>query len=314
MTGKLGTAIDRLSKGLAALQTNPYAIPIASLLALLAFIAKLHEYTEALGLRIVAICFLVIAAAWAVISWIARKESPFDRSVRTPKYDRSVRYFSVGGLLFAAVLLIGAFTAGKDKYPKDAAQVNWTVRVTEPGNDYRHDLMLHQNNALPLRAGDIVNYVVEATPRPLYLYIVYFNCDGTVTPLHPWTNTKWKPVPKEEPRTQFVQQIDISPDCSGVEALVLFARTTPLADGVKLDELIGKLPPQPELTDEDTLAWFANGELQKDGAGNRAPRVRFNKPDDPVGRIRSILLGHQLRTSFPWTRAVCFAVRGKEKP
>jgi hypothetical protein len=172
--------------------------------------------------------------------------------------------------------------------------------------------MLHQEGALPLRRGDVFEYTAKVSPRKAYLYVVYLNSDGSVTPLFPWKRYDWNQRPKETPDFRVRQKGEMMRGRSGVEALLLLARDTPLPIEVDLRKVIGELPRQQGLADPLARAWFENGELDLDSGARAAPEVWRDNPEDAIPRAQSILRD-RLRELFPYTRAVCFAFQGDEK-
>jgi hypothetical protein len=179
---------------------------------------------------------------------------------------------------------------------------------------------LHEPGALPLRPDDCLR--IEAMlNRPAYLYLVWLDAGGVATPLWPWDKGDWhnRPADRDRPRQTLSippesdQGHPLQPGPSGIEALLLLARETPLPAGEGLAKRFAGLPRQADLDPPRArvAAWFEDGEPVRDEP-DRAP-INLGQTQtitDPVWRVRA-LLRDGLRPVFPYTRAVCFAFQGR---
>jgi hypothetical protein len=189
----------------------------------------------------------------------------------------------------------------------------------EPGQ-VRQGLHLHQRQALPLRANDWIRIEAQVN-RPAYLYVVWIDTDGQVTPLWPWKDNDWARLPAEPtPRDRLVLPAlgdgkDIAPLSGGppgIEALLLLAREAPLtaAENSEVMRILARpLSRRPMTGVETELAiWLEDGERVTDEP-TRAPILsKARSSGDPEVQVRGVM--KRLQPLFPYTRAVCFGNQG----
>jgi serine/threonine protein kinase len=217
-------------------------------------------------------------------------------------------------LLTAAAMFLGGY------WRKPPLRGSLDVRVWPKGEAHHPGRRLPEQGVLPLRPGDLLRIESELS-RPAYQYLVWLSADGKATPLWPWVNNDWRnrPADRDQPRQALSipetasQSAPLDPGPSGVEALLLLARETPLPADEDLSQRFVGLPKQQGL---DPLrmrlaVWFENGEPVRDEP-ERSPinLGQTQTVEDPVWRTRA-LLRDELRPLFPYTRAVCFTFQGQ---
>jgi hypothetical protein len=186
----------------------------------------------------------------------------------------------------------------------------------------RQGLRLHERRALPLRPNDWIRIEAEMHP-PAYLYVVWIDTDGKVTPLWPWEDGDWTRLPGDQaPRDRLTLPdlvkgeavMPLSGGPPGIESLLLLARETPLtaAENSEVMRILSRpLARQPMTLSEADVhfaVWLENGERVTDEP-TRAPIVsKAQSSGDPEVQVRSVM--KQLQSIFPYTRAVCFGNRG----
>ncbi len=202
--------------------------------------------------------------------------------------------------------------------PDDARPLRGSIhlRIDDPTDPGRRDLRLDQTGALPLKAGD--RFRIEAKlNRPAYLYLFWLGADGKVAPIHPWAPGHWDRRPAEEAK---VDRLDLPPKADraweipsgnpGCETIVLLARAgSPLPRDVDLSALATGMP-VPARPGLETAVWIENGrEVDLDPKDRAAPSSKTRKSDDPVLRIRKILVD-KVQPLGDYTQAVVFPNRG----
>jgi hypothetical protein len=176
---------------------------------------------------------------------------------------------------------------------------------------------MSQPRALPLRAADQVRIEAQLN-RPAYVYLLWIDSEGKVSPVYPWTPGRWGERPSGELPARHLALPEkpdegwpMQPGAPGMETLLLLARETPLEGTLDLNRLLSGLPRQAAQTSQ-ALVWFVNGELiTGSGDGLRAPK--FFDPqqiDDPVLKTQR-LVAERLKPHFELIRAVSFANRGE---
>ena len=192
------------------------------------------------------------------------------------------------------------------------------VRVWKK-NDTSRALFLHDPGALPLRAGDFMR--IEAKmDRPAYLYLVYLDSAGVVSPLFPWKNYEWQARPAEEPRQELQLPEDpvkdfapLADSPSGIEAIFLLARATPLTSEENLS-LPQHFAGWPRARKGDVLrgmAWLTEQEpprFSKTEDRGRLELAKAVESDDPVEHTRRLV--RSLHALFGDVRAVCYSFQG----
>ncbi len=129
----------------------------------------------------------------------------------------------------------------------------WTADRTKNGFRIGSD-----PRAVPVREDELLH--LEATlNQPAYVYLLWVDGKGQVTPLYPWNGETGNKIvhrtlaaapPAQEPRAvvQNPRQeygfwaVD---DTIGLDTILLLARKTPLPADVRLAEVVGKVPPAP---------------------------------------------------------------------
>jgi hypothetical protein len=195
----------------------------------------------------------------------------------------------------------------------------------KPGDRARWGLRLHERRAVPLGPRDWIR-IEAAVNRPAYLYVAWIDTDGKVTPLWPWQEGDWAKRPaKETPRDRLTLPLPdstkdimpLTPGPPGVEALLLLARDGPLnpSENETVMQTLAWPPARrltaPAAADLAVAVWLENGE-RVDDEPTRAPILdKAGWSGDPENRIRSLM--RDLRSVFPYTRAVCFGNQGNEQ-
>jgi hypothetical protein len=185
----------------------------------------------------------------------------------------------------------------------------------DPKDPARQHVRLGKPGAVPLRAGDQIVLEAEVEP-PGYLYLLWLDSEGHVTPLYPWRG-RWDGRPRQEERRGRLRlpedptrAADVPPDGTGMETVLLLVRDTPL--DMDLKGLLAGLPPQRRVMQRWPVVWFRNGEVVADERDRSAPDF-FGAPQpgqDPVLALQG-LLRERLGTHCDYSRAVCFAKRGQ---
>jgi hypothetical protein len=194
-----------------------------------------------------------------------------------------------------------------------------TVRVWTPDGIAKRGLKVGEPGSLPVRNRDKLRLEVRLN-QPGYVYLLWIDSEGTVTPLSPW-NEKGKIVhkhlrlPVSEERAQTVVASPCAPEKgwkvlgkSGLDTVLLLARRKPLPARVPLARLVGKLPPtgfhnphewaERGFDAEQPVAFINRGD-------NRAPAEEAEEIDDPLLQLMG-----RLRKHFEMIRAVRFAHLG----
>jgi serine/threonine protein kinase len=184
----------------------------------------------------------------------------------------------------------------------------------------RQGLRLHERQALPLRPNDWIRIEAEVN-HSAYLYVVWIDTDGKVTPLWPWEQSDWARLPaKQTPRDRLTLPdlvkgeaiMPLSGGPPGIESLLLLARETPLtaAENAEIMQILARPLARRPMTRVETefAVWLANGERATDEP-TRAPILsKARSSGDPEVQVRSMM--KQLQSLFPFTRAVCFGKHG----
>jgi serine/threonine protein kinase len=268
----------------------------------------------------------VASAAEVVAGLHALEQSAGPTQAETPRHAAHTpslrrRLVLLSG---AAVLLVGLglllWPRSRPPQPEPGPPFKgWIdVRVWEKGNPRRQGLGLHQDGALPLKAGDLIH--IDATlNQPGYLYVVWIDTEGQAALIPPPHDGDWRLRPQEEKplaRLSLPEAADeyvrLGEGPTGMQSLLLLVRDEPLPAGVPLRSLFADLPRQAAPTLR-AAAWFENGELAK-GEPDRSSSPDFTKRtkiNDPVLQTQA-LLQTKLKEWFAYTRAVSFAYEGKK--
>jgi serine/threonine protein kinase len=181
-------------------------------------------------------------------------------------------------------------------------------------NALRQDdlLSLTDPRALPLVPGD--RFRIEATvDPPAYIYLFWINSAGKAEPLFPWE--EWKEIgqpraEKAEPRVSLPEQANqgfkFTTPGTGLETLLMLARTTPLTDpGEEVQKWFEALPEGRPLPAENYRAWFEDFRLVKNDPTRRAT---FERKDLGLPALRlQAALQPRLAGRAELIRAVSFA-------
>ncbi|MDA1012832.1 MAG: serine/threonine-protein kinase [Planctomycetota bacterium] len=132
--------------------------------------------------------------------------------------------------------------------------------------------------------------------RPAYVYVLWIEADGSVTPMYPWQNFKWD----QRPADKLVTEITLPDDRSGwevggppgIETIVLFARDEPLPRDFHAEQELGKFPsiPLPET-------------LKRRGPRNPDQPRPLRVIDDAT---RQRVFEDSLRSEFPYIKSISF--------
>jgi hypothetical protein len=179
----------------------------------------------------------------------------------------------------------------------------------------KRGLKVQEWGALPVRNKDEVQLEVRLN-QPAYAYLLWIDSEGVVTPLYPWNegpriNVKQLVQPPERPARQSVlspgdpELLWVVRGKTGLDTILLLARTTALPADVPLTELVGPLPATMYNAPHE---WAVRGydADQPVGlvnlGGDRAPEDEAARTDDPLLQLMG-----KLRRHFETMRAVRFA-------
>jgi hypothetical protein len=183
----------------------------------------------------------------------------------------------------------------------------------------KRGLRVQDWGALPVRNKERVQVDVRLS-RPAYVYLLWLDSEGVVTPLYPWNegprlvHRDVASTPPEQTARAAVQSPgDVGTGWkvggkSGLDTILLLARDTPLPTDVSLAQSIGPLPPtRYHSLHEWALRGFDAGQsvgFLNLGA-DRAPEEEATRIDDQLLQVMAQLSGH-----FEVIRAVRFAHEG----
>jgi hypothetical protein len=175
--------------------------------------------------------------------------------------------------------------------------------------------------ALPVSNGELV-HVEARLSRPGYAYLLWADGEGAISALYPWNDSEIERGLGDRPPARGALALIHSPreekdgwpmtGKSGLDTIVLLARSTPLPASVDLAGLVGRLGPT-ELRDELEVV------VRGYEAGGEAEAVRWQQHRGPAKVAEAIdhplvrLLG-RLRGEFEVVRAVRFAHKGDDGP
>ena len=174
--------------------------------------------------------------------------------------------------------------------------------------------------ALPIREDEVVQMEAKLN-QAAYIYLLWVDGKGEVTPLYPW-NADGKlvhktlaaapppQVPTAEVRNpNYLVKWWPADDTEGLDTILLLARRTPLPDTVSLVDLVGKLP-EARLgpLHEVVIRGMDRGVLVEEVKVDQDRRV---KEDARVLEDQLLSLMDRLQGHFELIRAVQFAHAGK---
>jgi hypothetical protein len=179
-------------------------------------------------------------------------------------------------------------------------------------------LNLAAAGALPLRAGDWMRVEADIN-HPAYVYAIYLDAEGDISPLFPWRKYNWDDRPAEQKRTRLHLPEDpvkdaapLEPGPSGIEAVLLLSRDEPLSpeEVGTLRRLLTKAP-QGQFDPLRGAVWLGVEERFT----NAQDRKRLNLDQsgtvlDPVERMRRLVRG-ELKSLAGDVRGVCYHFQGK---
>jgi hypothetical protein len=190
-----------------------------------------------------------------------------------------------------------------------------TARVWTPGGEGKRGwkIGLETPQSLPVRNGELIH--IEATlNQPAYVYLLWLDGQGKITPLYPWIDQDFSKLPAE---ASMASELHDPPQRdkgwpvegpSGLETILMLARLMPLPPGTDLTAVIGTLPPAP-LRDpfEVAVRGFDVGQAVDtiDLGSHRGPAKAARQIDEPL-----LQLLERLRPHFEVIRAVRFAYSG----
>jgi serine/threonine protein kinase len=189
------------------------------------------------------------------------------------------------------------------------------VRAWKAGRLVGEGKRLWDVGVRPLRRGDALR--IEATvDRPAYLYLLWFQADGTIVPGYPWQDDDWGKRPAhEEARRELnipaeaTKGFELINKATGVEALVLLGREEPLPADYNLPSFLKAWRRQADVPrDLDEYGFLTDGLADEKKQGSRGFHDALVRVDNPVGVVRD--LTRRLFTEHGLTsRSVCFGYR-----
>jgi hypothetical protein len=192
------------------------------------------------------------------------------------------------------------------------------VRIWSPDGETKPGLKVDEPGALPLREKDWVHVEVRLN-QPAYVYLLWLESQGDVTPLYPWNDDKIVHAASVPPPRRPPARIVHSPkrvtrgwpadDGEGLETVLLLARRTPFPADQSVMKLIGKVP-SAKLNDPHELSLLSLDRSravgQIDFSDNRGIKKKAEEIDAPMLQLMG-----RLRGDFELIRAVRFAHRGQ---
>jgi serine/threonine protein kinase len=187
-----------------------------------------------------------------------------------------------------------------------------TLRVWSPGKEGKRGwkIGVETPQSMPVRRGEMIHIEAKVN-QPAYVYLLWLDGQGKITPLYPWIEQDFSKLPAEMP---VVSELHDPPELdkgwpvegpSGLETILMLARRTPLPAGIDLTAETGTLPPAP-LRDPLEVAvrgFDADQPVEAiDQGTNRGPGKEAKQIDEPL-----LQLLEKLRRQFECTRAVRFA-------
>ncbi len=170
----------------------------------------------------------------------------------------------------------------------------------------------------PLHAGDQIRIRAQLE-TPAFIYLLWIDAQGTAVPVYPWTPGDWDSLPEDQqPLREVALPADqlhgwpMEPGPSGMETLLLLARSSPLPSSLDLQQQLGELRSQP-LTSRnavlrmDTSGWIHIRRNRASPGFHRSATLQ----DDALYNFEAIKL--RLAPWFEDAMAVSFAFVGDER-
>jgi hypothetical protein len=194
------------------------------------------------------------------------------------------------------------------------------VRVWTDGTREKQGVRVEDFGALPVRPNEKI-HVYAGLNQPAYIYLLWLDGKGEVTPLYPWHDDNEElvhdlkvPPPRRPPVAEVHSPKKLSggyrlDDAAGLETVLLLARRTPLPAEQSLARLLGKIPAA-ELNDPLEVALLSYDSGRRTGtidwSKNRGIKKKPEEIDAPMLQLMA-----RLAEQFEVIRAVRFAHVGK---
>jgi serine/threonine protein kinase len=235
--------------------------------------------------------------------------------------------FVVAGLLAAGLLVVALFSLPW-WWPKPESQSPPVVEVPalkgtldammkRPGDRLRRDwLKLRDPASRPMRPGDKVRVMVELV-RPAYVYVVWVDTEGQVTPMYPWVDGDWDQLGTQEKGQSFKLPRHeggwgawtMGKGSSGFETIVLLCRDEPLPPDADIKSLLGTFGRQSfSEQDEKAVTWFKDGEAVLDEPG-RGPIAKPVEGGNALERVNHEIW-RRAKQRFDFMRSVTYGNEG----
>jgi serine/threonine protein kinase len=250
---------------------------------------------------------------------------------RTPAPRRPRRrVLAAVGVL--ALLLLAGLTGWKlwplpkpvpDDFPKSRPAAVVPLRgvldaeMRREGDRLRNQFIpLSDPAARPLRPRDEIRVSVELN-SPAYIYILWIDTEGKVSPQYPWIDHDWTRRDAEVRAERFeLPRFEgawgawrMGPGEPGLETMVLLCREEPLPATVDLEGILrglGKVPLDGQ--DAGAISWFENGNTVRNEK-QRAPLAKAVEGGNPLERVnREIHL--RVKDHFDYTRTITYGNTG----
>jgi len=191
----------------------------------------------------------------------------------------------------------------------------WTL---EPDTQKRGLNVKTNPKALPVREGEALQLHVNLN-RPAHVYLIWVDAAGVVTPLYPWNdNDEGRIVhdsisallPNQDPRREVTSPRSVGSgwlfdNTSGLDTIIMLARSEPLPPGYALADQFDQLPAAPldptNLTEVVFRGWQEGKEVRR-WQQVRAPQKQAAKIDSQLNELTD-----RLKPDFELIRTIQFA-------
>lgn len=216
--------------------------------------------------------------------------------------------------LAAAGYLLACWIA-RGRPPRVPAQGTTDVRVWNAEDPCRRGVSVRDPSVLPLRPGDQVRLEVQVS-MPLYVYLLWIDSRGGVSPVYPWLGGDWKRRPPCERTVTAIslpapsdQGWTVEESPSGMETIVLLASKTPFPRHVDFAARLGSLEPQLG-TDYPSVVELQDGRFlpARFPPARSLDLRRATDLDDPILKNQQSVL-RRLGNQFVLCYAISFPVR-----